>query len=51
MEYITKTCPVCGHEFVVLQEVEKKAIYCTLKCLLAAQGKINRENFSPAMSA
>ncbi|HOW13429.1 MAG: hypothetical protein QUS12_14815 [Methanosarcina sp.] len=51
MEYITKTCPVCGHEFVVLEKVEKKAIYCTLECLLAAQGKNNREKVSPIISA
>ena len=43
MEYVTKICPVCGHEFVVLEKVEKKAIYCTLECLSVAQGKINKK--------
>ncbi|WP_410508590.1 hypothetical protein RSJ42_17910 [Methanosarcina hadiensis] len=43
VEYVTKTCPVCGHEFVVLEKVEKKAIYCTLECLSVAQGKISKK--------
>jgi transcription elongation factor Elf1 len=51
MEYVTKTCPICTHEFVVLEKVEKKAIYCTLACLSVAQGKINREKVSSAISA
>jgi transcription elongation factor Elf1 len=50
MEYVTKTCPICGHEFVVLETVERKAIYCTLECLSVAQGKINK-NVSSVMSA
>jgi transcription elongation factor Elf1 len=51
MEYVTKTCPICGSEFVVLEEVEKKAIYCTLKCLLTAQGKVKRGKASSGISA
>ncbi|HOW13828.1 hypothetical protein [Methanosarcina sp.] len=50
MEYVTKKCPICGHEFVVLENVEKKAIYCTLKCLSAAQGKVKRGKVSSFMS-
>jgi hypothetical protein len=42
MEYVTKKCPICGSEFIVLKKVEEKAIYCTLKCLSAAQGKTKR---------
>ncbi len=51
MEYVTKICPICGHEFVVLEKVEKKAIYCTLECLSAAQGRGKREKVSSAISA
>jgi hypothetical protein len=52
MEYISKTCPICGNEFVVLKKVEEKAIYCTLECLSASQEKINnREKVSSFMSA
>ena len=40
---LIETCPICGHEFVVLEKVEKKAIYCTLECLSVAQGKINKK--------
>jgi len=42
MEYVRKTCPICGSEFTVLKNVEKKAIYCTIKCLSSAQGKVKR---------
>ena len=31
--YIKKICPVCGNEFIVLETMEKKAVYCTLHCL------------------
>ncbi len=41
MEYIRKICPVCGNEFVVLKSAEDKAVYCTLKCLSEAQGRMN----------
>ncbi|HOW13951.1 hypothetical protein [Methanosarcina sp.] len=51
MEYVTKTCPICGNEFVVLKKVEEKAIYCTLKCLSAAQGKVKRGKASSGISA
>ncbi|WP_196296682.1 hypothetical protein [Methanosarcina mazei] len=50
MEYVRKTCPMCGNEFVVLKKVEEKAIYCTLECLSASQGKIKRENASSFMA-
>jgi len=39
MNYIEKNCPSCGREFVVLKRVEKKAVFCTLKCLSKAQTK------------
>jgi len=49
MEYVIKTCPVCGNEFVVLKKVEEKAIYCTLECLSASKGKMKREKISSLM--
>jgi len=49
MEYIRKTCPICGREFTVLKRVEEKAIYCTLECLSAAQGRVKREIVSSGM--
>jgi hypothetical protein len=51
MEYIRKTCPICGNKFVVLKKVEGKAIYCTLKCLSIAQGKAKREKVPCRVSA
>ncbi|MHC1757629.1 MAG: hypothetical protein AB9861_19775 [Methanosarcina sp.] len=51
MEYVRKTCPICGSEFVVLKKVEEKAIYCTLECLSAAQRRVKREEASSFMSA
>jgi hypothetical protein len=50
MEYVTKACPICGSEFIVLKKVEEKAIYCTLKCLSAAQGSVKRGKNSSFMS-
>jgi len=50
MEYVSKTCPICGSEFIVLKRVEEKAIYCTLECLSASQKKIKREKISSVMS-
>lgn len=51
MEYVRKICPICGSEFEVLEKVEGKAVYCTLKCLSAAQGKVMREKASHFISA
>ncbi|MDI9395933.1 MAG: hypothetical protein QM426_11225 [Euryarchaeota archaeon] len=51
MEHITKTCPNCGNEFVVLKKVEEKAIYCTLECLSATQGNMKIEAISSKVSA
>ncbi len=34
MNYVRKICPTCGSEFLVLEKVKEKAIYCTLGCLL-----------------
>lgn len=51
MEYVRKICPICGKEFVVLKKVEGKAIYCTLECLSAAQGKMKREKVPSLLSA
>ena len=33
MNYIRKYCPNCGNEFVVLENVKRKDVYCTLQCL------------------
>ncbi|WP_196296705.1 hypothetical protein [Methanosarcina mazei] len=51
MEYVRKICPICGNEFIVLKKVEDKAIYCTLECLSAAQGRVKREKVFSIMSA
>jgi len=40
MSYVKKTCPICGKEFFVLKKAEEKATYCTLECLIKAQGKV-----------
>ncbi|WP_200898085.1 hypothetical protein [Methanosarcina sp. 1.H.A.2.2] len=50
MEYVRKICPICGSKFVVLKKVEEKAIYCTLECLSASQGKMKREKISSLMT-
>ncbi len=50
MEYIMKTCPICGREFVVLKEVEEKAVYCTLECLLVSQRTMKGDKNSSLMS-
>ncbi|WP_187151781.1 hypothetical protein [Methanosarcina siciliae] len=50
MEYVRKTCPICGREFTVLKIVEEKAIYCKLECLLASQGTTKRDKASSFMS-
>lgn len=42
MDYIKKICPVCGTEFFVLKDAEKKAVYCTLACLAMAQDRVER---------
>lgn len=46
MNYITKTCPNCGNEFVVLENVEREDVYCTLKCLLEFQYKLKENEIS-----
>lgn len=46
MEYVKKTCPVCGTEFVVLKEVEEKAVYCTLECLSVSRERMKGEDIS-----
>lgn len=46
MDYIKKICPICGNEFVILNTVEEKAIYCTLKCLSESQDKMNKDRLS-----
>ncbi|MGD9777919.1 MAG: hypothetical protein AB7U72_13595 [Methanosarcina sp.] len=51
MEYVRKICPICGNKFIVLKKVEDKAIYCTLECLSAAQGKVKREKVFSGVSA
>lgn len=42
MDYIRKICPVCKNEFIVLNSVKDKAVYCTIKCLLESQDKMNK---------
>jgi hypothetical protein len=37
-----KNCPICRNEFIVLNIVEEKAIYCTLKCLSESQDKMKK---------
>jgi hypothetical protein len=44
--YLRKICPICGNEFTILNTAEEKAIYCTIKCLLDSQNKMNRELFN-----
>ncbi len=51
MEYVKKTCPICGSEFIILKKVEEKAIYYTLECLSASQGRMMREKASSLISA
>lgn len=50
MEYVNKICPICGRGFVVQEKVEKKAIYCTLECLLTDQGREKRGKVSSFVS-
>ncbi|HEY3362615.1 MAG TPA: hypothetical protein VGK06_12595 [Methanosarcina sp.] len=51
MNYIRKICPNCGNEFVILESVEEKAIYCTLKCLLEFQYKPTENKVSSLLIA
>lgn len=46
MNYIRKTCPICRNEFIVLRDVEEKAIYCTLECFLNAQTHLKEDGVS-----
>jgi len=47
--YVKKICPVCGTEFVVLKDMEEKAVYCTLHCLSISENeRIN--SVSPLIS-
>lgn len=46
MNYIRKNCPNCGNEFVVLENVERKDVYCTLKCLSECQYKLKESEVS-----
>jgi len=46
MNYIRKNCLNCGDEFVVLENVERKDVYCTLKCLLEFQSKLEENEIS-----
>ncbi|MGB9132110.1 MAG: hypothetical protein WCB90_05810 [Methanosarcina sp.] len=51
MSYIKKICPTCGREFVVLKNVEEKAVYCTLKCFSEAQSKLKEYEISSLLPA
>jgi len=44
MDYVRKICPICGEEFVVLNYVEEKAVYCTLHCLLESVNRVGEVN-------
>jgi len=37
VKYISKICPICNTELFVLENMDEKAIYCTLECLGKAQ--------------
>jgi hypothetical protein len=49
MEYINKICPACGNQFVVLESMEEKATYCTLKCFLESQDQTNEDETSTSL--
>lgn len=49
MKYVRKICPACGNQFVVLESMEEKAIYCTLKCFLESQDQISENKTSPSL--
>jgi hypothetical protein len=46
MNYLTKICPTCESQFVILKEVEEKAVYCTLKCLSESQDELKGREIS-----
>ena len=46
MDYIRKSCPICGNEFFVLNTVKVNEVYCTLKCLLESQENMNENRYS-----
>ncbi len=46
MKYIRKICPICGNEFIVLKDMEEKAVYCTLECLSDAQNHLKGDGVS-----
>jgi hypothetical protein len=50
MSYLRKICPTCGSHFVVLKEIEEKAKYCTLKCLLEFD-QLKESGVFPLLSA
>jgi hypothetical protein len=50
MTYVRKICPACGSEFVVLKNMEEKAVYCTLHCLSISEDEQSKSS-SPLMSA
>jgi len=50
MEYVKKTCPICGSEFIVLKEAEEKAVYCTLECLSVSRERMKGDDISSSMS-
>ncbi|WP_410510263.1 hypothetical protein RSJ42_09135 [Methanosarcina hadiensis] len=50
MRYVRKICPVCGNEFTVLEKMEEKAVYCTLRCFLESQNKMSEDEDSHSLS-
>lgn len=49
MKHIIKICPVCGNQFVVLESMEEKAIYCTIKCFLESQDQTSKDETSTSL--
>ena len=49
MDYIRKSCPICGNEFFVLDNVKVNVVYCTLICLSESQEKMNENRFPSSL--
>ncbi|WP_445474196.1 hypothetical protein ACT9XH_07345 [Methanococcoides methylutens] len=39
MEYVERTCPVCGNKFVIAKSVAERELYCTIGCCTKASGE------------
>ncbi|MEA3471139.1 MAG: hypothetical protein U9R24_05440 [Thermodesulfobacteriota bacterium] len=40
MKYVSKTCPVCGHEFIVMESLAERELCCTIGCLQQAESGV-----------